>query len=1658
MKQNNKNDNSKVALINTLDNIALNLANLDLSADYNNILGVTIKILKHIEHLAQKLEIPSLRALTHWMLLNTEETDSNSEIIKELCISGSYHRWIEILSLALQNPDKLLLDELQNSLSQPRWSIKPSKILLNDLLEWLKTTSSSDAQESNIAQAEQIKPPEDNSKSVLPDYEEEAHPHIYKEIELDVLQKNYCATPDAGFTKKSKPDTHYQPQNQPQTKQTELQQKHSYYKEIDPENRLPKAQTENENDSQDTANPAFKSNECFGKLSLELDDITMDLFNLSNTSEDVLQDAAIFNNKLEQLALFANSCSYSSLARVTRWCQRNIDLFARNKTAQLYHFVESGESWSWIELVSYCISEPQELSNLSTLTTELRRKEWLEPIAVEDLQGLLLFLKDPKKQTLEDHRKSKEETDTKSDAELYALPEHNEENRHTKESVEDFKTEKEEKNPTTLYEQHEQHEQHEEYAHLSFNWDKDTHPELLAAYFEETPELVSKITDFLRKLPNTQASKEEFQTASRFAHTIKGSSAVLGISALSEFTYKLEKILEYLASKHNSEESLNPLVESADCLDSLFEAIQKQQQAPSCFAQTLEQLTRLEKSLQAAMPEDDSLLELSTPKLPDFIQTSSDDATQNDATQETAQAAQVKNIEEVLETDKAEKPSLQEEKTEKQTGTSVLNKESDKEEFITELEDIVMSLSMSGMKPDSGQIWLDNISAELQRLDLLAEISGFVEVSNISQWCQHNLKLLKTSNNAESQEFLRSGECWSWIELISASLADPEEKSYLAQLSQTLTRPQWLDPISREDLQAILLALNSTSQPAPSPEENPEEKIQSKNTTLQSGKDAEKTSGTDKQNVSAAETHTPPELSFSWDDDIHPELLSIYLQETPEQITEVSQLIYKIAENRANKDDHQHAARIVHTIKGASAVVGITALAEFTHKLEDILEYSVTHQMPSRMNALLLESADCLEDTFESIVNRQPVPAEFQGLLQKLSHFANSLENLDEETESPGSDTLKMPELPDFIKTPDNNPDNNKASTPANTVTPPSTPANTAEAAETHLRVPLSVIDKLLNLAGELVTTTTQISDKLERSIETNKQNRSQDNYVHKMLSELSNTISKQESNQARKYNSLKYSEFDSLEMDTYNELHSIAGLLTESIIDGEEIDRQLGHQLSELKDYARSMGRLNKELSEIILQSRMVSINDLVPRLERIVRQTCRKTGKKAELAVTGNNIHIDTDILNKLSDPLLHLLRNSVDHGIEPPKQRKAKGKYETGRIHLTFARESNHIYMELKDDGAGIDTDKIYQHAVKSGLINPAQEYTKDQILQLILQPGFTTQDKITDISGRGVGMDVVNDAVKKLNGSLEISSQKDQGTTFSIKLPLTLVTSATLLVEISGHPIAIPSDIIDQLFYLSPNQVKEKDGIHYIQHNDNELPIIAAASLLNWAVTPLDYSVTNTLLLIKGKQQLHAVYVDKIIQSREVVIKSLAPWLDSKKGLIGACHLPDGGVAPVINLAQLLTSTYNDTKNKEIFQPAPQQPEDNSNDGIPQVLVVDDSLSNRKALSLTIEQADYQVLTAIDGLDALQIMNENQIDVVFTDLEMPRMNGLELTQAIRAWEAKKHTPVVMITSRTTNKHRQLARKAGVNQYLTKPVITETLLKSLEHWLKEDALMNK
>ena len=966
-----------------------------------------------------------------------------------------------------------------------------------------------------------------------------------------------------------------------------------------------------------------------------------------------------------------------------------------------------------------------------------------------------------------------------------------------------------------------------------------------------------------------------------------------------------------------------------------------------------------------------------------------------------------------------------------------------------ELEDVAMQLAGLGHLAndvDLGncQTFASGVTEEFQRLELASEMLEYHSLKPILAWVMENIE--KAKSTPTSLVLLQNeGHFYQWAELLAASLRQ-QDTLLLPELTSCLTHPDWPVVVPEKTLQTFLLTLAT-----PPTEEKDPDNVAQDTATKQ----------TEPPNSELIKSNTASKskdgLTIEWDKGVHPEILEAFLSDTPDQIIESTALIHKIANGKASPEEHQLAARLTHTIKGASGVVGVTSLIAFTHELEEILEYSVDNKLPSETQDLLSASADCLDGMGEAMMGQQPLPKEFDTLLSQLKATAKHLQKLSpddhygevdiNEVESiePGVDFPAPPEkLLDQTETEKLGLATELLASQLllDTQIEPQIRTRSIKTNESTMRVPISLIDDLLNLAEELVTSTSQVNDQIKFVLQQCQQLRHQDDRLTANMDELEQSIDTQ-FRQGRQQNT-KSPEFDQLELEVYNELHSVHGLLNETIADNRDIERSIQENLRDLSNQLHSQQRINRELNATILNTRMESLDVLTPRLERIVRETCRSTGKKAEFTITGNNLAVDTDILKGLTDPLLHLLRNSIDHGIEESEQRLAKGKSETGLVGLSFKQEGRYVLMTLRDDGSGIDTEAVYQRAISRGIITADQELNETEKLQLILLPGLSTRDTVSNISGRGVGMDVVNDAVSKLRGTIDISSNSGEGTEILIRLPLTLVAANTLMVEASGRTVAIPVDSIERLHTLSKNTIVKTADELIVEIAETNYQVHRLSQLLNWGNPSIDTSEAYNVILVKHKQQCFALIIDSVLQPREVVVKSLAPWLSNIPGVNGACLLNDGAVAAVLDVPRLLQ--FENSQAASVVSDRPDQTRQETQ----LVMVVDDSLSNRKSLSITAEQLGYRTIMASDGEEALKLVADQMPDVILSDLEMPRMNGLELSQAIRSWPEAQHIPIVMITSRATTKHRKQAQLAGVNSYIVKPVDRDTLQNQLKKWL--------
>ena len=774
---------------------------------------------------------------------------------------------------------------------------------------------------------------------------------------------------------------------------------------------------------------------------------------------------------------------------------------------------------------------------------------------------------------------------------------------------------------------------------------------------------------------------------------------------------------------------------------------------------------------------------------------------------------------------------------------------------------------------------------------------------------------------------------------------------------------------------------------------------------------------------------TLDDISLKLPEDVNQELLNTLLQELPIQTAEFTQSMSQIVDGNASLHDVEKAQRIAHTLKGAANTVGIVGIATLTHHIEDIFNaFTNLKRLPSKDLAdILMNAADVLEMMSEALLGLGEAPEQAQSVLQQVLDWANLI------------DQEGIPEDDAQIQLSDNSSlnDTQDDTSHLNDITAP-----------TMLRVPAPLMDELLRIAGESIILGGQLQERLRKATEQTQLVHEQNILYQQLVFDLEQVVDVQGLS-ANKMDSTKSDVFDSLELEQYNELHTITHRLVEAATDSKELTHNIEDELNILDTLLVDQGRLHKDNQNIVMQTRMIPVQNIVPRLQRSVRQTSRTTSKKVNLNVKGTDTLMDSDVLDDLIDPLMHILRNAVDHGIEDETNRISKGKETEGNINLSFNRDGDHIVVRCQDDGSGLNLAAIRNTAIKKDFINENDDVSDEDLIRFIWLAGFTTRDSTTQVSGRGIGMDAVYNQVSAMKGTINITSQKDLGCIVELKLPVTLISVHAILVKLRKQTIAISNRGIEQILSAGDGELV-LDNDKYTYHlNDEVFPAYDIETLLHQArdQSNIKQEERTVFILRDETGQQYAVSVEHVIANQDLIVKQLGAYIPDIIGIEGATILGDGSIAPVLDLPGLIrTSTtkhINQLNEHQIF-------EEEHTDANLVALIVDDSLSARRSLAEFVKDIGYDVLMARDGIEAIDVIEEQKPNIILVDLEMPRMNGLELTAHLRSKPITKDIPIIMITSRSTEKHREMADSAGVNAYLTKPFSEDELLENIQNLL--------
>jgi chemosensory pili system protein ChpA (sensor histidine kinase/response regulator) len=800
-------------------------------------------------------------------------------------------------------------------------------------------------------------------------------------------------------------------------------------------------------------------------------------------------------------------------------------------------------------------------------------------------------------------------------------------------------------------------------------------------------------------------------------------------------------------------------------------------------------------------------------------------------------------------------------------------------------------------------------------------------------------------------------------------------------------------------------------------------------------------------------------LDFSMPEDLAPELLEVYTIESEDHLRDISRHLEILKNEPENKDVLQDVRRTVHTLKGAAGVVGLIAVSELAHRMEDLLDqvYDGWLNIDPEVLELLFGSTDALEDMSkgdkwndELKVRLEDLYLEYETLLLPKSETSELLSLAEISGDAADLDLLPAGE-PAGGNGKGDSIEDQELSRPYKK--------------DDVMRVPLSRLDDLVRMVSELVinrTTFEQRMGEFENEVEELRLSSERlrkvsakldaDYEVSALGGRLAFADSQGQTKPVYSFDTTNVHGFDELEFDRYTEFHLLSRELMETTAD----IRTVGHHLATLTGDFESMlnrqGRLSSEIQDKLMRTRMVPLGTLSTRLRRAVRVIAKEQGKSVNMILEGENIELDKSVLDDIADPLLHLMRNAVDHGIEPPAKRETSGKPEEGEIKLQAHYEGNQIVIRVTDDGAGMIPQVLRTAALRGGFISEAEagHLSDEELYEKAFLPGFTTAAEVSEVSGRGVGLDIVKTTVEKLKGSVRLESKPGQGASFTIRLPMTMAVMQALLVRAHSETFALPLGVISNILRVEPSEIEEIGETPVLKMDDKLYPLIWLGEALNLSHPADEIQGRIPVLIMEIGDQSVGLVVDHVVGGQEIVIKSLGSHLRNVHAIAGATLMGDGSVVLILNPGELLydaphASRYGKSVLEEAGDPRDEQYT---------VMIVDDSLSVRRVVSNLIKSAGWQPLIAKDGLEALEMLQgmTREPDAILVDIEMPRMDGYELMSTLKAEEDFRQIPLVVLTSRAGAKHRRKAMAIGAVDYIVKPYQDEALLTILRQQIEE------
>ena len=768
-------------------------------------------------------------------------------------------------------------------------------------------------------------------------------------------------------------------------------------------------------------------------------------------------------------------------------------------------------------------------------------------------------------------------------------------------------------------------------------------------------------------------------------------------------------------------------------------------------------------------------------------------------------------------------------------------------------------------------------------------------------------------------------------------------------------------------------------------------------------------------------------------EEVDGDLLQALLVDAPQQLEQLEVFLQRWSSGAGTTADMQEAQRIAHTFKGSGNIIGLPGIGRLAHRLEDILEYAleavgIQEAVNPAMARDSLRAVLTLQQMTAFLQGEEGQPTDAKGVLQRLLDWVQWIREGQALTARPDA-------LDGAVQTALATTQTDRDST-ATGMAADAGPAGTGDGAT--LRVGVDRLSRLLRRAGQSIVQTQRLAQLLQSANDRLDAVARSQTQLTERLRDMEAIVGSQAVAMREQQ---KDGDFDPLEMDRYDALHVLSRSISEALQDGQQLVQQIQQDTVSAGTALRDESYAQTDQHRELLAARLIPVKTMVPRLKRNVAQTASVTGKQVVLSIQGDAVTMDADVVGRLTEPLLHLLRNAVDHGIELPDERRAMGKPEHGTVTVAFKRVGQEVEINVIDDGRGLDLSRIEEKAQAYGLIAPGTQLSESELRRMILRPGFSTRAKVTEVSGRGVGMDVVNDRISALKGRLAIDSTAMAGSRFTLHVPVSSGVAHALVVQCAQESVALATDQVITVLPAGLASFTRAGQQLSLSHDGKTYLAYVLSHWLGFEETGRTSALDAARflpVLVNGADCPVALLVDAVLDSRELILQSIGQLTRRIRGVVAGALRADGKPLFLIDVAELERAARSSVQLVSSSALRRRLAVERT-----RILIVDDALSVRRSMQQLLGDAGYDVATASDGFEAIEQLRLKRPSLVLTDLEMPNLNGLELSRRVREVPQWASLPIVMITSRAGDKHRQIAADAGVDVYLTKPYLDADLL---------------